>query len=76
MNFGQNLYNWFLKHCTEPCAYGNRSDWNLFRIQTRVFQTYRLSGNCLSCWWIGIQCGWCKGCVVEPLLFRGMHKSL
>ena len=33
MNFGQNLYNWFLSQRTEPCADGDCCYRNLLGIQ-------------------------------------------
>ena len=67
MNFGQNLYNWFLSNAQSLVLMAIVVIGIYLGFKREFFQTYRLSGDCLSCCWIGIQCGWCKRCAAEPV---------
>ena len=63
MNFGQNLYNWFLSNAQSLVLMAIVVI-GVSRIQEGVFKTYRVLGDCLDCCRSGIQCRWRERCAV------------
>ncbi len=60
MNFGQNLYNWFLSNAQSLVLLAIVVI-GLYLDLRGIFQTYRLSGGVPCSGRSGLQCGRCKG---------------
>ena len=61
MNFGQNLYNWFLSNAQSLVLLAIVVIGLYLGFKREFFQTYRFSGGVPCSSWSGLQCGRCKG---------------
>lgn len=56
MNFGQNLYNWFLSNAQSLVLMAIVVIGIYLGFKREFFQTHRILGSCLSSRWSCIQC--------------------
>ncbi len=60
MNFGQNLYNWFLSNAQSLVLMAIAVIGVYLGFKREFSKTYRISGDCLNRCRFSIQCCWCK----------------
>ena len=66
MNFGQNLYQWFLSNAQSLVLMAIVVI-GIYLGFKCSFPTYWLLGSCLNCCRLGIQCWWCERCTVRAV---------
>ncbi len=66
MNFGQNLYQWFLSNA-QSLVLMSIVVIGIYLGSSVSFQTYRFLGGCLDCCRLGIQCWRCERCTVRAV---------
>ncbi len=67
MNFGQNLYQWFLSNAQSLVLMAIVVIGIYLGFKREFSKLIGFLGSCLDCCWLGIQCWRCERCTVRAV---------